>query len=85
MKKFMILALALTVPVQAYAYFDPGTGSLIIQALIGALAAVTVFWGRVKMYVTSLFSKPEQAPTSAAASESVTTEARPGGHEESAP
>ena len=48
--------IALMLPSAAYAYFDPGTGSLIIQALIGGLAAITVFWGRVKLYFNSLFS-----------------------------
>ena len=31
----------------AHAYIDPGTGSIILQALIGALAAATVF---IKIY-----------------------------------
>lgn len=54
--KHAAIAIYITfLPVQAFAYFDPGTGSLIIQALIGGLAAVTLFWGRVKLYVTSLF------------------------------
>lgn len=43
-------------PASAEAYFDPGTGSLIIQALIGAMAAATVFWGQLKTYARSLFS-----------------------------
>ena len=36
----------------AYAYIDPGTGSAIIQALIGALAgigiALKIYWHRIK-------------------------------------
>ena len=36
----------------AYAYLDPGTGSLVIQMLVGALAGVgitlKVFWHRIK-------------------------------------
>ncbi len=48
--------LLVVLPASANAYFDPGTGSLIIQALIGAMAAVTVFWGQLRTYVRSLFS-----------------------------
>lgn len=56
----MVLALSLS-PVTAFAYFDPGTGSLLIQALVGAIAAVTLFWGNLKVRVRDFFSrgKPE--------------------------
>jgi hypothetical protein len=41
-------------PPQAYAYLDPGTGSLIIQGIIGGLAAVAVFakiyWQRLLQF-----------------------------------
>jgi hypothetical protein len=39
----------------ASAYVDPGTGSLILQALIGAITAAAVaiatFWSRIKMII----------------------------------
>ena len=38
-------------PSQAYAYLDPGTGSMILQGIIGGLAAVAVvtklYWHRL--------------------------------------
>jgi len=56
--RLFTLAIALSIsPTVAFAYFDPGTGSLIIQAAIGAVAAITVFWGSVKAYARSLFLK----------------------------
>ena len=46
----------LTVP----AYIDPGTGSLMIQVLIGVLAgsavAVKIYWTRVKGFFRNVFS-----------------------------
>ena len=46
----------LTVP----AYIDPGTGSLMIQVLIGVLAgsavAAKIYWARVKDFLRNLFS-----------------------------
>ena len=40
----------------AYAYLDPDTGSIMIQALIGALVGVgitlKVFWYKIKMKLT---------------------------------
>ena len=39
----------------ALAYIDPGTGSIVFQAVIGAalasLVAIKVFWARVKHFV----------------------------------
>ena len=46
----------------AYAYLDPGTGSLLLQGLIGGIAAVmaflSIYWQKVKAF----FSK-EKADT----------------------
>jgi len=43
------------------AYIDPGTGSLVIQVLIasfvGGLFAIKIFWGKVKAFLSNLFSK----------------------------
>lgn len=40
-------------------YLDPGTGSIIIQVLIGALAggliALKIFWGRISSLFKKLF------------------------------
>jgi hypothetical protein len=50
----ILLALAvILISVQdAYAYLDPGTGSMILQGLIGGIAgglfAIRVYWGKLK-------------------------------------
>jgi len=45
----------------AYAYIDPGTGSYIIQVIIGgvlgAAFALKVYWKKVKFYFSNLLSK----------------------------
>ena len=45
----------------AYAYIDPGSGSIIIQAIIGALVGVgitiKVYWAKIKMSLENKFSK----------------------------
>ena len=42
-------------------YLDPGTGSIIIQVLIGALAggliALKIFWGRISSLFKKLFHR----------------------------
>ena len=45
-------------------YIDPGTGSIVIQVLIGALVAgaamIGVYRSRVNMFLRSLFGRPRQ-------------------------
>ena len=42
-------------------YFDPGTGSLIIQALIAALAVLGGYFAIVKTNLKNLFIKNQDA------------------------
>ena len=45
----------------AYAYLDPGTGSFILQAIIGFLAAISAgflyYWAKVKNFFIKLLKK----------------------------
>ena len=45
----------------AYAYLDPGTGSMMIQALLAAVAAISVsigiFWGRLRSFFGRVFGR----------------------------
>lgn len=47
----------------AYAYIDPGSGSIIIQALIGALVgvgiALKVYWYKFKEKISNITKKNE--------------------------
>ena len=64
---FLIILSALIVycyflfPQEAYAYLDPGSMSYVLQiviaALIGGLLAIRMFWSRIKLFLTKLFSK----------------------------
>ena len=51
-------------PEASHAYLDPGTGSIILQAVIGVavggLFAVGIFWNRVKTLFRNLFSRGEK-------------------------
>ena len=48
-----------------HAYIDPGTGSIVLQALIGAFAAALVaigmFWKQIKAFVRNLFSRSKKS------------------------
>ena len=45
----------------AHAYLDPGTGSIILQAIVGAFAAFVstlyIFWEKVKIFFRKVFKK----------------------------
>ena len=45
----------------AHAYLDPGTGSIILQAIVGAFAAflstLYIFWEKVKTFFRKVFKK----------------------------
>ena len=57
---YNIIAIFLIVS-NAYAYLDPGTGSFILQAIIGFLAAVSAgflyYWTKVKNFFLKIFKK----------------------------
>ena len=38
-----------------FSYIDPGTGGFIIQALIGAIAAVSIFFQKIKQSIKKIF------------------------------
>ena len=44
---------------EAYAYLDPGTGSMLLQGLVAAVAAVSVtiglYWTRFKLFLNRVF------------------------------
>ena len=56
-----VTLLALSTP--AYAYLDPGTGSIILQGLIAGVAAcgtvVSINYHRIKSKVRAFLGKPE--------------------------
>jgi hypothetical protein len=73
MMKRSILPTTLAMPALLYlpfhqvihAYIDPGTGSLVLQAvigvLVGAFVAIGLFWNRIKLSVKNLFSRSKKS------------------------
>ena len=65
MKLFIGIQLLAVLPYifvnRAYAYIDPGTGSMIIQAVIAAIAVASVsigiFWRRLRAFFERLFGR----------------------------
>lgn len=64
----MIVAGALLFGMEpAWAYLDPGTGSLILQSLIagiaGALVVARLYWAKLKSFLAAAFSRDRAPPT----------------------
>jgi uncharacterized membrane protein len=62
MKKLLLILIIYFITLShAYAYLDPGTGSIIMQALVAALAAgaatISYYWRKVKAFVFRNISK----------------------------
>ena len=51
-------------PTKAFAYLDPGTGSIILQAILGFIAAtittISIYWTKFKSLISKLFNKKEK-------------------------
>jgi hypothetical protein len=60
---FVALSVVLTRP--AHAYLDPGTASMLLQGILGGIAAagavISMNYQRVKFFVTSKFGKNGKA------------------------
>ena len=49
----------------AYAYLDPGSGSIILQAILGfiaaSLATISFYWSKLKTFIYKLFKKNKKS------------------------
>ena len=58
------LSILIIVPSKAFAYLDPGTGSIILQAILGFIAAtiasISIYWAKFKSLISKLFDKKKE-------------------------
>lgn len=61
----IILVLMLTSPKCAYAYVDPGTGSFVVQLILGfifgSIIGIKLYWKKIKSFFAKLFSRKPDA------------------------
>jgi hypothetical protein len=71
-KALAVVLLLCVAPEEAFAYLDPGTGSMVLQLILGGLAGLVVlvklYWRRVMTY---LFGRRAQGPESTRSSTEV--------------
>tara|TARA_B100001741_G_C16354287_1_gene505548 strand:+ start:460 stop:675 length:216 start_codon:yes stop_codon:yes gene_type:complete len=61
MNKIIFTAILIfLIPSTSYAYLDPGTGSIILQAIIGAIAAglmtIKIWWQKFKILLSKFLN-----------------------------
>tara|TARA_B100000965_G_C19311004_1_gene634534 strand:- start:11 stop:241 length:231 start_codon:yes stop_codon:yes gene_type:complete len=60
-KILIYLLCFITIPSKAFAYLDPGTGSIILQAILGFIAAsiatISIYWTKFKTIIYKIFNK----------------------------
>ena len=53
--KIIIFLIALLFSNKSFAYLDPGIGNIIIQSILGALAAtittISIYWSKIKNFI----------------------------------
>ena len=65
-KKFSLIYILTLIffPTKAFAYLDPGTGSIILQAILGAIAAgatwCSIYWQKVKNFFSKKTKKKDE-------------------------
>ena len=62
---YSVIAISSLFSTNAYAYLDPGTGSIILQAILGfiaaSLATLSFYWGKVKLFLNKIFKKNKKS------------------------
>ncbi len=58
---YLVTSILFLLIVPAHAYLDPGTGSIILQAILGLFAAtvatLSFYWNKVKLFLYKLIKK----------------------------
>ena len=54
-KLIILLTIFISFPGNAYAYLDPGTASILLQALVAILAGIVAFFTLLKDKIINLF------------------------------
>jgi len=63
--KLLLLLMTAGFSESAFAYIDPGTGSLLLQgllaAIVGAMAGIKFYWKKISSAVARLFGKHQSS------------------------
>lgn len=57
-----VFAMIVLLPQPAYAYLDPGIGSLLFQSAIAGFVAIAGAWAALKLKIADLFGRNRSTP-----------------------
>lgn len=64
LKSILALTFLMALTDSAFAYLDPGTSSIILQAILGFIAAlgatITLYWNKLKVFLKKIFKKKSE-------------------------
>jgi hypothetical protein len=57
-RTFLVLNILVTLP--AYGYVDPGSGSMLLQAILAGIVGIAVYFKNLRLWFTQIFSKKDK-------------------------
>jgi len=61
---YLVISILFLLTSRAHAYLDPGTGSIILQAILAFIAAsiatLSFYWNKFKMFISKFFKKKDE-------------------------
>jgi hypothetical protein len=61
---YLVISIFFLFTSRAYAYLDPGTGTIILQAILAFIAAsiatLSFYWNKVKLFFSNFFKKEKK-------------------------
>ena len=48
------------IPTKSYAYLDPGSGSILLSAIVAMLGTIAFYWRKFKIFIKNLFIKQKK-------------------------
>ena len=57
-RAFLVLNILLILPV--YGYVDPGSGSMLLQAILAGIVGIAVYFKNLRLWFTQIFSKKDK-------------------------
>ena len=59
-KNIILIIILITIPTKSYAYLDPGSGSILLSALVAFFGTIVFYWRKFKILIKNFFKKQKK-------------------------